>query len=49
MLRSTLVVTKMGGIHLLPISVLAAVIALLLTSEVGLIRSRRERSRRTAT
>jgi hypothetical protein len=39
----------MGGIHLLPTTLLAAVIALLLTSEVGLIHSQRERSPRTAT
>jgi H+/Cl- antiporter ClcA len=49
MLGSTLVVTEMGGIHLLPTTLLAAVIALLLTSEVGLIHSQRERSPRTAT
>jgi H+/Cl- antiporter ClcA len=46
---STLVVTEMGGIHLLPTTLLAAVIARLSTSEVGLIHSRRERSPRTAT
>jgi len=49
MLGSTLVVTEMGGIHLLPTTLLAAVIALLLTSEVGLIHSQRERSPRAAT
>jgi H+/Cl- antiporter ClcA len=49
MLGSTLVVTEMGGFHLLPTTLLAAVIALLLTSEVGLIHSQRERSPRTVT
>ncbi|MEX0775330.1 MAG: chloride channel protein [Phycisphaeraceae bacterium] len=42
-LGSTLVVTEMAGLHLLPTTLLAAVVALLLTSEVGLIHSQRER------
>ena len=49
MLGSTLVVTEMGGFHLLPTTLLAAVVALLLTSEVGLIHSQRERSPHTPT
>ena len=40
---STLVVTEMAGLHLLPTTLLAAVVALLLTSEVTLIHSQRER------
>jgi H+/Cl- antiporter ClcA len=43
-LGSTLVVTEMGGAHLLPTTLLAAVVTLLLTSNVGLIHSQRERS-----
>lgn len=40
---STLVVTEMAGLHLFPMTLIAAVVALLLTSEVGLIHSQRER------
>jgi H+/Cl- antiporter ClcA len=42
-LGSTLVITEMGGIRLLPTTLLAAVVALMLTSEVGLIQTQRER------
>jgi H+/Cl- antiporter ClcA len=41
---SVLVVTEMGGLALLPTTMLAAVVALILTSEVGLIHSQRQRS-----
>ena len=44
LLGSTLVVTEMGGMRLLPTTLLAALIALMLTSSVGLIESQRERS-----
>ncbi len=40
---SVLVVTEMGGISLLPTTLIAAVVALALTSEVGLIETQRER------
>jgi H+/Cl- antiporter ClcA len=40
---STLVVTEMAGVHLLPTTLLAAVVALFLTSEVSLIHTQRER------
>jgi H+/Cl- antiporter ClcA len=40
---STLVVTGMAGVALLPTTLLAAVVALLLTSRVGLIETQRER------
>ncbi len=43
-LGSTLVVTEMAGIHLLPTTTLAAVVAMLLTSEVNLITSQRTRT-----
>ena len=42
-LGSTLVVTEMGGLHLLPTTLLAGVVALALTSQVGLIHTQRER------
>jgi H+/Cl- antiporter ClcA len=42
-LGSTLVVTEMGGIKLLPTTLLAVVVSFALTSEVGLIHSQRER------
>jgi len=42
-LGSTLVVTRMAGLQLLPTTLIAAVIALLLTSPVGLIRTQRGR------
>jgi H+/Cl- antiporter ClcA len=42
-LGSTLVVAEMAGIRLLPPVLLASLLALLLTSEVGLIHSQRER------
>jgi H+/Cl- antiporter ClcA len=42
-LGSTLVVTEMAGLRLMPPVLIASVIALLLTSEVGLIHSQRER------
>jgi H+/Cl- antiporter ClcA len=41
---STLVVTEMGGMRLLPTTLLAALVALMLTSAVGLIETQRERS-----
>ena len=41
---STLVVTEMAGVHLLPTTLLAAVVALFLTSEVSLIHTQRERT-----
>jgi len=40
---STLVVTEMAGLALLPTTLIAAVVALFLTSEVGLIHTQRER------
>ena len=43
-LGSTLVVTEMAGLHLLPTTTLAAVVAVLLTSEVHLISSQRART-----
>lgn len=43
LLGSTLVVTEMGGIQLLPTTLIAAVVAFMLTSEVSLIHSQRER------
>jgi H+/Cl- antiporter ClcA len=42
-LGSTLVVTEMGGIQLLPTTLIAVVVSFVLTSEVGLIHSQRER------
>ncbi|MFN8027004.1 MAG: chloride channel protein [Acidimicrobiia bacterium] len=42
-LGSTLVVSGMAGIRLLPTTLLATVVTFLLTSEVGLIHSQRER------
>jgi chloride channel protein, CIC family len=42
-LGSTLVVTRMAGLQLLPTTLLAAVVALLLSSQVGLIRTQRRR------
>ena len=44
LLGSTLVVTEMGGMRLLPTTLLAATIALMLTSSIGLIETQRERS-----
>jgi H+/Cl- antiporter ClcA len=44
LLGSTLVVSEMGGLRLLPTTLLAAVVAFMLTSEVGLIHSQRERA-----
>jgi H+/Cl- antiporter ClcA len=41
---STLVVSEMGGLRLLPTTLVAAIVALLLTSSVGLIATQRERS-----
>ncbi len=46
LLGSTLVVTEMGGLRLLPTTLLAATIAFILTSEIGLIDSQRERTPR---
>lgn len=46
LLGSTLVVTEMGGMRLMPTTLLAGTVAFILTSEVGLIHSQRERSRR---
>lgn len=42
-LGSTLVVAEMAGLRLLPTTLIAAVVALLLTSQVGLIHTQRER------
>jgi H+/Cl- antiporter ClcA len=42
-LGTTLIVTEMTGIHLLPTTLLASVIALLLTSQVSLIHTQQER------
>jgi H+/Cl- antiporter ClcA len=42
-LGSTLVVTEMAGLQLLPTTLIAAVTALFLTSEVGLIHTQQER------
>jgi H+/Cl- antiporter ClcA len=42
-LGSTLVVTEMAGFQLLPTTLLAVIVSLALTSEVGLIHSQRER------
>ncbi len=44
LLGSTLVVTEMGGMRLLPTTLLAALVAMMLTSSVGLIESQRERT-----
>ena len=43
-LGSTLVVTEMAGLPLLPTTIVAAVVSLLLTSQVGLIHTQRRRS-----
>ena len=40
---STLVVSEMAGFRLLPTTLLATVVAFVLTSEVGLIHTQRER------
>jgi hypothetical protein len=48
LIGSILIVTEMGGIHLLPTTLIAATIAVILTSEVGLIHSQRERSSRSS-
>jgi H+/Cl- antiporter ClcA len=42
-LGSTLVVTEMAGIQLLPTTLIAVIVSFCLTSEVGLIHSQRER------
>jgi H+/Cl- antiporter ClcA len=42
-LGSTLVVTEMAGLQLFPVTLLAALVSLFLTSEVGLIHTQRER------
>jgi H+/Cl- antiporter ClcA len=42
-LGSTLVVTKMAGLPLLPTTLIAAVVSLLLTSEAGLIHTQQRR------
>jgi H+/Cl- antiporter ClcA len=44
LLGTTLVVTEMGGMHLLPTTAIAALVAFMLTSNVGLIHSQRERT-----
>jgi H+/Cl- antiporter ClcA len=44
LLGSTLVVTEMGGIRLFPTTMIAALVAFLLTSRVGLIETQRERA-----
>jgi H+/Cl- antiporter ClcA len=44
LLGSTLVVAEMGGLRLLPTTLVAAIIAMMLTSSVGLIESQRERT-----
>ncbi len=41
---STLVVTEMAGFRLLPTTILATMVTVLLTSEVGLIHTQRERN-----
>ncbi len=46
LLGSTLVVTEMGGLQLLPTTLIAALVSFMLTSEVGLIHSQREREAR---
>jgi H+/Cl- antiporter ClcA len=43
LLGSTLVVTEMGGMQLLPTTLIAATVAFLLTNQVGLIETQRER------
>ena len=43
-LGSTLVVTEMAGLHLLPTTTLAAVVAVVLTSDIHLIESQRART-----
>jgi H+/Cl- antiporter ClcA len=43
-LGSVLVVTEMGGMQLLPTSLIASMTALVLTSNVGLIESQRRRT-----
>jgi H+/Cl- antiporter ClcA len=43
-LGTVLVVTEMAGILLLPTTLIASVVALLLTSNVGLIESQRRRT-----
>jgi H+/Cl- antiporter ClcA len=47
-LGTTLVVTEMAGLQLVPTTLLAAVVSLFLTSEVGLIDSQRRREREVA-
>lgn len=42
-LGSTLVITEMGGIQLLPTTLIAVIVSFALTSEVGLIHTQRER------
>ena len=42
-LGSTLVVTEMAGLQLIPMTLIAAVVSLFLTSEVGLIHTQRRR------
>jgi H+/Cl- antiporter ClcA len=42
-LGSTLVVTEMAGLQVLPTTLIAAIVALLLTSEVGLIHTQQHR------
>jgi H+/Cl- antiporter ClcA len=42
-LGTTLVVTEMSGLHLLPTTLVASVVALLLTSQVTVIASQRSR------
>ena len=42
-LGSTLVVTEMAGFQLLPTTLIAAIVSFVLTSEVGLIHTQRER------
>jgi H+/Cl- antiporter ClcA len=44
LLGSTLVVSEMGGLRLLPTTLIAATVAQMLTSTVGLIHSQRERT-----
>jgi len=42
-LGSTLVVSEMAGLQLLPTTLIAAMVALILTSQVGLIHTQQER------
>ncbi len=47
LIGSVLIVAEMGGLRLLPTTLIAGTVAFMLTSEVGLIHSQRERSPRS--